>query len=424
MWHIKKRSMCQTLALYLFIAPFFLNFLQDFLHLPGLVKYTLDIAWFGVLVCMLLMKEQLVYKKTLPILAVILGYVIYVSVVYVFRYQSIFYFLWGIRNNVRYFVAFLIFVHFLDKEDVQFCLRLIDVLFAVHIAVSLVQFFFMGYKWDYLGGIFGTELGCNGHSMILITVVTIKSLLMYMHGLESLGICLLKCSASFVIAAMAELKFFFVLFAVILVAAAVFTRFSAKKVLLIVTVSLVVFVAGNVFTAIWGGEHALSFERIIELATSTNYSSEKDLGRFTAIPIISETILIDVPKNLFGLGLGNCDTSSFAICNSSFYQAHSYLNYDWLSSAFCFIETGYVGMSIVLLFFVIVMLCAIHLKKRNTGDEMLAEMAIVMCIVCVALFFYNSSLRTDIGYVAYFVLALPFVSTSSETVFDAAMRTK
>lgn len=424
MWHIKKRSMCQALALYIFITPFLLNFLQDFLHIPGLVKYTVDAAWFVVFVCMLFMKEQFVYKKILPILAVILAYVAYVLVAYLFNYQSVFYFLWGLRNNARYLVAFLVFVYFLDKDDVALCLRSIDMLFVVHIVVTFVQFFFLGYKWDYLGGIFGVQLGCNGHSMILITIVSIKSLLMYMHDREKLVTCLAKCCACLIIAAMAELKFFFILFLIILLVAALVTRFSVKKVLLIVGVSLVVFVAGNVFIAIWGGDSALSIDRIVQLVTSESYSSTKDLGRFTAIPIISHTILVDMPYKLFGLGLGNCDTSSFAVCNTPFYQSHAYLNYDWLSSAFSFIETGYVGLGLFLLFFCVVLVCAIRVKRRNEGDEMYSEMSIVMSVVCVALFFYNSSLRTDIGYVVYFVLALPFISTSSEGLFHSVWKTK
>ena len=420
MWYLRKRPFSQVLALYIFIIPFFLNVLQDFLHLPSLVKYTVDLAWAMALACLVINRIQFVYKKILPILVFILLYLMYVAVVYLMKYQSVFYFLWGLRNNFRYFVAFVVFVYFLDGDDVQFSFKFIDVLFIIHTIVTFYQFFVLGYQWDYLGGIFGVQTGCNGHSLVLLLVVCIKSLLMYMHNQESLLHCLLKCGASFVIAAMAELKVFFVLFVVLLVVAAVVTKFSVKKVLIIVSVSVVASLAGSIFTLIWGNDKVLTMDRIIELITATSYSSERDISRFTALPVISRTILVETPLKLFGLGLGNCETSSFAVCNTPFYQANSYMHYDWFSSAFAFLETGYVGLGMVLAFFVLVLICARRMKRRGEGQALYAEMAMVMSVACIVLFFYNSSLRSDIGYIVYFILALPFVSTTSDSVHKTA----
>ncbi len=417
MWHIRKRSFCQFLALYMFVLPFLLNFFQDFLHVPGIIKYTLDVSWIAVLVMVVFTRAQFVYKKTLPVLVFFIIFILYVSVVYIFEHQSIFYFLWGMRNNIRYYIAFFAFAYFLDRDDLKLCMKIIDVIFVIHVVVTFFQFFVLGYKWDYLGGIFGVELGCNGNSMILLIIVTVKSLIMCMHSEESLQICLLKCGISLIIAAMSELKFFFVIFIFILIISAMITRFSFKKVLLFAGLTVAAFFSGTIFTSIWGKDAALSFDRIMELITSTSYSSAKDLGRFTAIPVISDTILKDIPHNLFGLGIGNCDTSAFEIFNTPFFRSHSYLNYDWLSSAFAFIETGYIGLALFLLFFVIIIFAALRLKAKKDANSLYCEMAVVMSISCIALFFYNSSLRTDIAYIAYFMLALPFVSTSSESAF-------
>ena len=38
-------------------------------------------------------------------------------------------------------------------------------------------------------------------------------------------------------------------------------------------------------------------------------------------------------------------------------------------------------------------------------------MGMIMSIVCFILTFYNSSLRMETGYIAFFVLALPFVDS-------------
>ncbi len=419
MWYLKKRQFCQALTIYIFIVPFLLNFLQDFLHIPSLIKYTVDVAWILPVLYIFLSGTPVVIKRTLPILVFIAVYLLYVTVVYILQYQSIFYFLWGLRNNLRYFIAFMLFVYFFDKDDIRSCLKFIDILFVVHAVVTFFQFFVLGYKWDYLGGIFGVQLGCNGNSMIFLIIVSVKSLLTYIHGSEGLGSCLLKCSVALIIAAMSELKFFFLVFLVILLIAALITRFSAKKILLIIGVALIVFLASEIFTHIWGDAEALSIDRIVELiTTSTTYSSKQDLGRLTAIPQISKSYLTSIPLKLFGMGLGNCETSSFAICNTPFYQAHANLNYDWLSSAFSFIETGFVGLALLLSFFIIVFICARTLKRKGECQELYADISMTMTIVCVIMIFYNSSLRTDIGYIAYFMLAIPFVSSKSESLFQ------
>lgn len=416
---IRKRSLTQFLALYIFIAPLLLNFLMGFLFVPSLVKYTVDLAWVIALVSMLFARRQYIYKKTLPVFLFLAVYVLYITVVYLFEFQSVYYFLWGIRNNFRYYFAFFIFVYLLDKNDVKFCLKFIDVLFVIHIIVSFIQFFFFGYKWDYLGGIFGVELGCNGHSLILLVVACTRTLLRYMYGAERLLPALAKCSAALVIATLAELKFFFVLFLMILVISALITQFSWKKIFLITGVGGAAFLTGNLFTSIWGTDAALTYERILSLIQATNYSSEKDLGRISAIPTISNTFLTNLPDKLFGLGLGNCDTSSFSICNTPFYQAHSHLNYDWFSSAFTFLETGYVGLVLNIAFFVLLLICAIVMKKR-LGEKIYADSAIILSVVCIALFFYNSSLRTDIAYIIYFILALPFIGMKNSDSYASA----
>jgi hypothetical protein len=195
---------------------------------------------------------------------------------------------------------------------------------------------------------------------------------------------------------------------------ALVTKFSLKKTLILGLLSMVFIFALTVFSAIWGEEAALTVDRIIELMTSKSYSSANDLSRYTAIPIISETILTNFSEKLFGLGLGNCDTSAFAICNTPFYQAHSYLNYNWISSAFLFIETGWIGLITSIAFFIVVFIKAL-LVKRNGGEEFYCQISMVMSFVCIAFLFYNSSLRMDVGYVAFFFLALPFISNSSES---------
>ncbi len=410
--HIKKRSFPQWFSLGIFVLPFFFSFFIDLLNLPSFIKYINDVMWVALLIVMFFSKQIRIKKNITPFIVISLLWLLYVLFVYLFNYQSIFYFLWGIRNNFRFYIAFLAFSSFLDEDDIEKTLGFVDILFWVNIPISLYQFFALGYKQDYLGGIFGAERGCNAFTTVLFALVITKSLLRYFEGKERFSICLLKSGFSLILAAMAELKFFFVLFMIMVVITMIMTKFSFKKLVVLFGVGIIISFAGTILVGLFGTNQELSLEKIISLAMSENYATGEDLGRFTAIPTISRSILTEWHDRMFGMGIGNCDTSAFAICNTPFFQMYEYLHYTWFSSAFLFLETGYIGLIINLSFYVAVMVLAIKKMKSGQGNRFFCQIAIVFAIICLILTFYNSALRKEVGYLAYFALALPFVKNN------------
>lgn len=406
---IQKRTVPEWLTCLLFLFPFVLPFLLQFLKLPGFMKYLMDLAWCCVLAITLLQPRLRVKRQLLPFLKLTGFFVLYTLVVYLLNYQSAVYYLWGFRNTFRYYVAFLAFAIYLRQRDAGSFLKLMDTLFWINAAVTFVQFFLLGLRQDYLGGIFGVERGCNGNSMIFFAIVLSKSILSYMNGREKALPCFLKCALSLVIAAMAELKMYFLMFVLILALAALFTRFSLRKFWVLFASSILVIIGSTLLAALFGPNNQLTLERIIALITAPNYATTTDLGRFTAIPTIARTILTELPEQLFGLGLGNCETSSFAICNTPFYQAHAHLHYTWFSSAFLFLETGFIGLGTHLAFFGLCFLCARRQLRAGKSEPLHCQIAMIMALLCVVLTFYNSSLRSEVGYLAYFALALPLL---------------
>lgn len=412
--NIQKRPLPEWFTLFVFFMPFFLSFFQDFLNLPGLVKYTIDIAWVMATAILFLRQKIEIDKRLIPFLIYIGIFFLYTLLFYVINFQSPFYFLWGLRNNFRFYFAFILFCIFLYKDDIKMCFRFIDIVFYIDVVVALFQFFVLGYKWDFLGGIFGVDTGCNAYSMVFFTIVIAKSALQYMNKEEKLWLCGIKCFLALVVAAMSELKFFFIVFMVVLIMATLLTSFSWRKILIIAVAAMSVMFAGSILTVIFGENSSLSWDRIIQLVTAESYSSAEDLGRFTAIPTLANSIVVNPFEQLFGLGLGNCDTSSFAICNTPFYQTYSHLNYNWFSSAFLFLEVGYVGLFIYLFFFVMCFVFSWNQLRKDYDNKLYYQLAMIISVVCVLLTFYNSSLRFEVAYMMYFVLALPIVCSKSE----------
>lgn len=417
---IKKRTFPEWLTKYIFIFPLIMSFFLEFLRLPSVVKYTVDVAWLLVLISMLIRKRASMRPKYSPMVIFILGFFLYTLIVYLFNFQSPFYYLWGVRNSFRFYVAFIAFAMLFEEDEVSFSLKILDALFWVNAVISFIQFFLMGYQQDHLGGIFGIEKGCNAYSIIFFSFIVGKSVLSFMDKKEKAWVCFLKCGISLLISAMAELKFFFIVFLLILILATVLTKFSWRKFSLLFISAVLVMLTSSLLTAIFGAGGDLSLDRIIELATATNYATAKDLGRLTAIPTIARRILTEIPAQIFGMGLGNCDTSSFAICNTPFYQSYQSLHYSWFSSAFLFLETGYVGLLAYLSFFVMVFFLARKNLRSGSSDELFCQIGMIMAIVCVILTFYNSSLRTEIGYLAFFALALPFIGRDRQTEKERA----
>lgn len=407
--YIRRRTLPQWLAVYIAVMPFFLTFLQDFLGLPSLLKYTLDAAWVAIAAMVLSAPKASVRKQTLPLLLIAIGFFLHCFVVYGVRFQSPAYFLWGFRNNFRYYVAFFAFAAFLDSDDVESVFNLMTVLFWINAAVTMVQYFVMGYAWDYLGGIFGVELGCNANTLLFFCFYLTASVLRMMHDKSKTRSCMIHLLVSSVIAAMAELKVYFLMLAIILVLAILVTRFSWRKVILALMLVLCLSLGSTLLVLIFGESSNLSVENMLRLIFASSYSSHDDLGRLSAIPILSRTILTEPFERIAGLGLGNCDTSSFAICNTPFYQNYSYLNYTWFSSAFLFLETGFVGLALYVAFFAAVFLISAKLARKPGYNELYCQISMIMSVMCVILMIYNSSLRMEIGYLAYLSLALPFV---------------
>lgn len=388
----------------------------QFLSLPAAVKYTADLAWIALLCFMVLKRNIEVGKKIYPLVLLITAFFLYSLVMYLLNYQSIFYFLWGTRNNFRFYIFFFAIVLFLTERDANRIFQILDILFWVNVPVTLIQYFVFHYEQDYLGGIFGVESGANSFTIIFFTIVISRSLLKYMEQEESLLLCASKCIAVLFIAALAELRFYFAFFIIILIMAALLTTFSWRKLLIFMTSAVIVAVTSTLLVALFNFEGFLSLESIWEAATQEHYSSAQTVNRLSAIPTLAQTIVPNFKDRLLGFGLGNCDTSAFAICNTPFYQTYGYLRYNYFSAAFLFLEVGFVGILLYVAFFGF---CFFMIRKRikeGLCNTLHGRIALIMTVLSIILVVYNASLRMEAGYMVYFILALPFLDVdSSET---------
>ena len=415
---IYKRTQPGWLIWALLIMPFLYGMLFDLFHIPNAVKYVLDIIWILLALYLVLkVKESGSMHRTIrPFYLWILAFFLFTLCAYVANFQSVFYYLWGVRNNFRFYIAFLAFATFLSCRDVEAFFKIFDWLFWINAVVTVVQYFGLGLFGDWLGGIFGTEKGGNSYTNMFYVIMAVKTIVFYLNKREPLHSCVAKCMTLLVLAALAELKFFYVEFLLIIMLAILVSDFSWRKCFITVGGLAGTLLGVYLLTIIFPqSSDFFSLEAMLDIAASEKgYTSSGDINRLTAVPIISERFLKSTSQKLIGLGLGNCDYAGVDFLTTPFYQKYSYLNYAWFSISMNFLETGYLGMILFFGFFILVILCAAKLQKTAKANRTYCQIAIIMAVCCVAIAFYNVSLHTEAGYMAYFILSLPFLKRQAE----------
>ena len=413
---IRKRSQSEWLLTYVFALPFAFSFLIDLLHIPSFIKYTIDFALALLLLLMYLNKRRVDYSKIAGIMKSIGFFLLVTLVGFLLEYQSIVYYVWGLRNNVRFFLFFVACALMMKRENADSCMQLMDSLFYINCIVSLYQVFILRVHQDHVGGIFGSTRGCNAYTNIYFIIIVTWHMLRYINKEETLPRFMIKCGLALVIAAFAELKIFFLEFVLLTVIVILITKFSVRKIWIIVGAIVGVNI-GVQLIAILFPHFAdwFNVDKILEYASSdAGYSASQDVNRLTAVTISWKRFLETWPQKLFGLGLGNCDYSSnFAFLTTPFYEKYRHLNYIWFSTSFLFLETGILGLATYVYFFICVYRAAKTVEKNGTQNIVYCQLARVMALMAPVLIIYNSSLRMECAYMFFFVLALPFVRQPS-----------
>lgn len=414
---IKKRTIPEIMCFLLIVMPFWFGTMIEWMGLPNVLRYTLDVAWLLSLVMLALVQGTEVLKRIRSLLVWVGLFFVYTLISYVFKYQSGWYYLWGARNNFRYYIAFVAFCVFLSAWDVDYYLALFDKLFWVNVAVSLVQYFFLEKKGDYLGGIFGVTQGCNAYSNMFFVIILTKTVVFYLEKKETLSSCALKFIAAIIVSALAELKFFFGEAVVILILATLFTRFSWRKVGFIVGGFAAIFAGAALLVAIFPDFIGfLTLENFVSIGSAdSGYTSTGDLNRLTAISVINERFFNSWELQMFGFGLGNCDNAAYEFLTTPFFEKYVWMHYTWLSTAYLYLETGWVGLVFFFGFFILVFCKIMQIEKNGEARiKPYCRIARITAIMCISIAIYNASLRTEAGYMAYFVLAIPFVVSKGQ----------
>lgn len=327
---------------------------------------------------------------------------------------SVFLIAWATRNWCRGLILFLSCLLLLDKTDVQSMIHGTFYIYVLNLLVSCGQALFSGKNGDYVGGIFGTTIGCNGYNNLFLSAALVYVLC------DSFLKQRLSAKATFILisvlflAGLGEIKVLFMEYLMLLSAITVLFLFRRKlkwtffwRVLVASVVGFVIglavlyLVSPGAF-AVMIGKNSLSH---YEMTSRPAYR----ISRIYFFPEINELYFQDsVLQRLIGYGFGNCEMSKFGFLCSAFGSENGRMNYHFFSHQPLYLEGGLIGLGLFCMIWAVTAGgFGLHLLKSETFR--LADLfGFLFCGLMLINVFYNNAFRTEVSYLVYCILAMPY----------------
>ena len=323
--------------------------------------------------------------------------------------------LWGYRSIFTNFVFFIACVTFVHRKDIDF----LNYLFWINICASILEII-LGYRQDWFGGIYGVTGGqVNGPLNLLLIIFVTKGIVEYFNKIIDMKKISMIVISLLIIATFAELKIFYVELIVIVVLASLVTKFTYRKLILIVLGSIAILMGIRALFIIFPDIDSRMFSPSFIWNYLTNdggYVGQfaNDAGDINRLAFWEKCsrLFSDKFELLFGMGLGNCDKVELLGIKSNFYAEYEYLHYYMFPLPMILLQQGVIGMFLYILMYFFILIAII--KKKNTSKELpisVYQLSEILCIMSFVINIYDTSLLGRGGLLYFYFLALPFMNT-------------
>ena len=400
--------------------------LISLLHVPSFFRYIIDINFLFMLFWIIIKKQFSCQYKFFPkdcrkIFVYIIVFMLMFTLIAITKLVPFGQILWGIRNTFFPLIFLLICALGLGTEDVEQIFSVILKLQVVNFLCGLYEFFVLDVHNDYLGGMFGTALGCNGslnaYLVIICAYILTRFIQKKVSGLEVGWIFL----SSIIMATLAELKVFYIELIFIIFLGIWINKKSLKSFMMLVVGMFSLFIGMLVLTNVNSESvrFLTSLESIIEYNSRTDYDGDIVISRLTSFEQINEYFFDDkTSTKILGYGLGSCeDSQTFEWFNSDFAEQYRDMRYRYLTVAMNYLETGYMGVVAFLLVFIAIFFLA-HKYQNIIPRNEITGFAQILCVLYVFTCWYDSSIRSYSGYIMYFTISSIFIYAKSIKMFE------
>ena len=388
----------------IYIALFSGVLISEF-HFPSTIKYISDIICVILLfMCFGSIQKKILSTKMKYPVSIIILLLIYCIINSIANETSMLLMLWAIRVTFRFYVFFICCLVVLKREDIVNILEKFEIIYFINFAVILFQYFFQGYKQDFLGGIFGIEQGCNGQLNLFIIMVLSLEVIWYLEKRIKLHKLIEFLAIAFLIAALSELKVFYIEIILIVIIATCIYK-PSRKTFLTVGMFIIGVIGGLlILRKVFPESYAFFFDqKEINRYLSAAWINGIQVTRTTGIEVINKYFFQNnIMRKIFGLGFGKCEVSAFF--SSEFANRYANTSYRQFTFAMQYLETGFVGLLIYVSFFISVLISIMRTKIVKDYGYLKKYICVLIPLAIINIW-YNDSCKTEVAYVLFFLLS-------------------
>ena len=312
-------------------------------------------------------------------------------------------FIWGLRNQYFSLAIFFASASLLSVYDINKIFKFFFYFQFLNLACALYQYFVLGYYADANNGAFTSGGGQDIFCGILIAYYLYE----YMQHRCKAWHFLFILVSSLAIAAIEEEKFIFIEIVFIFAYFYLTSKKLGFKKIALAIVFIVVFGIGLNMLSQIGGTGSL------EILTNKEAFMEYQENAY-ALPRVGSSAIIEKMfftnnfQYFFGLGMGKCeDASTLSFINTDFYDKYGWLQYTWFTFQINFLQTGWLGILLFLMFFVYILFVNIQGKKKSPDNlKYYYDISIIITILCIMTIWYNATLRSYNTIIPFFVLSI------------------
>ena len=369
-----------------------------------------------VLLCLIIIKSPRLKKiKHLGIFKIILAAYAFITVIGIVGNDvSMLLAVWGMRNIWRFIVYFIACILLLDKEDIDSFFEFLPKVFWINFIVALYQYFVLGYKNDFLGGIFGIEQGCNAGLMIFLNLVIAYLFSQYLCGKRKIITTVPYILIYFVLTVMSETKGNYVFFIIIFITCLISARKKPQVIILVIVGVASLYIGLNILANVLPDSvtYILNYDSAVEYLNS-DYYGFTTFTRNTQLEVTNTYFFRNnVWLYLFGYGTGACDMCSFFA--SAFYVKYGYMNYRFLGVAMTTLQNGYLGLAVLFLFLAALIWTSVKIKTKTGDDYSVYKITTISYICFIIIYIFYASPYVDMGYWLWFICSIPIVVLKSK----------
>lgn len=150
------------------------------------------------------------------------------------------------------------------------------------------------------------------------------------------------------------------------------------------------------------------------ISNDQNVATIPGFNRVSIFNIIPQYFFDSPTDYIFGIGAGNAEYSQNNMLCSDFYNQYKGTSYIRFSSSMFLLETGFLGLTLYVIQFVILAIIFIQAIIKNWKnkiyDSYLFVYSLYFCVITLIVLFYDASLRSEASYFYGFLLSCGLIN--------------